>query len=260
MGRPVAVLLWLCFSLNVASPLASKVISPYVPSTAGVSFTLKLNSLSVLSLGVELVTDFVTSRSPVLRVLVKAAEALTVLIVPSITPSEGVTVNPASDASVTVYLMPVGIPLMVLVSPFFRVNVAVPFVNDTPPKVPLTAWSSFSSFTVNSKFLFASVLRLLNTVFVTSRSPVSLVFSNSAEDFVVEIVPSAFSLTSPFTFVSLNPSAAVSVTSYAIPTGSPLMVFVWPPLSFMVAFPFSKVTPPYVLLTAGVSCSVNSNS
>ena len=126
--------------LNDAWPFVN-VTPPNVPLTGLFpSFSVTVNRKFLpRSDAVELSIVFFTVSFPVLRVLVKSAAALVVLIVPSITPSEGVTVNPASDVSVTVYLMPVGMPLMVLVSPFLRVNVAVPFVNDTPPKVPLTA-------------------------------------------------------------------------------------------------------------------------
>ena len=175
--------------LNDAWPFVN-VTPPNVPLTGLFpSFSVTVNRKFLpRSDAVELSIVFFTVSFPVLRVLVKSAEALVVLISPVISPSTGFTVNPLSDVSFTVYVVPTGIPVMVLVPLCFRENVALPFVKVTPPKVPLTAWPSFFNSTVNSKSLLVSDANTLDTLFLTSSVPVSFLLVKLAADVVSPLI------------------------------------------------------------------------
>ena len=180
---------------------------------------------------------------------VNAAVAAVVLIVPSIFPAEGVTVNLSSDVSVTVYFTPTGSPVTVLVWPPLSLTVPVPFSSKvTSPYSPLIAGSS-CTVNVNSTFLSEGCLLL--TVFVIFRSPFLRVLVALATTVLFPIVPSW--LSQPTTKLS----SAASVTLYFVPVGRPAAVAVAPFASVTVASPFaSNVMSPYFPLTAGSSFTV----
>ena len=109
---------------------------------------------------------------------------------------------------------------------------------------------------MNSKSLLASAARSLTTVLDTSRSPVSLVFVNSADPaFSTVIVP-----VSPIFFVSKS-SSAVSVTVYSTSVGRPSALLLSPPFSLNSATPFVNSMSPNVPLTVlSLSSTLKSNS
>ncbi len=122
------------------------------------------------------------------------------------------------------------------------------------PYVPLIVLSL--RVTVNSNSLLASAARSLTTVLDTSRSPVSLVFVNSADPASsAVIVPS-----SPVFSVSKS-SSAFSSTVYVTVVGRPFAVLLSPPFSVNVATPSVNVMSPYVpLILVSLRVTVNSNS
>ena len=94
------------------------------------SFTVKVNTW-FLSAALSLISSLLSSRSPVLRVFVKAATHVVPLIVP-VSPVH-VVVNSSSSASVTVYLIPFGRPEAFFTWLSFRSKVATPFSNVISP-------------------------------------------------------------------------------------------------------------------------------
>ena len=141
-GSPLTVAVWPPLSLTVPVPLSSNVTSPYFPLIAGSSCTVNVNS-TFLSEGCLLVTVFVIFRSPFLRVLVALATTVLFPTVPSWLSQP--TTKLSSDASVTLYFVPVGRPAAVAVSPFASATVASPLaLNVMSPYFPLTAGSSFT--------------------------------------------------------------------------------------------------------------------
>ena len=106
---------------------------------------------------------------------------------------------------------------------------------------------SSDSATVNRNSFVLSLAVVLTTVFDTFRPPVSLVFVNSANPAVSDILP-----VSPAQVVTKSDSS-VSITLYVMPFAKPVAALLSPSFSVNSATPFINDISPYVPLTVSSS-------
>ena len=130
VGRPVAVAVSPPFSSTVATP-SLNVMLPNLPlMLLSPSVTVKVNTWSA-SAALSLISSLLSSRSPVLRVFVKAAMLVTSPMVPVF--AFQLVVNRSLSVSVTVYSSPFSRPVALLISPLASSKVATPFSNVMSP-------------------------------------------------------------------------------------------------------------------------------
>ena len=196
-----------------------------MPTEVPSSLTVKLNATS-LSAARSLTTRFVTTISPVLRVLMKVVSLGVLAMLPVYAPCL-IVVKLLSAVSVTVYLTLCGKPLIVRLSPCLSGKVATPDVNEMPPAiaVPFSSSASYDlvifvspSVTLKVNARLSSLSISLTTVLLTLRSPFSRVFVNVAVLVLAAIVPVSSVLS------VVIPATEASLTMYSRPWGRPLKV------------------------------------